>query len=213
MQITAPALQFPVKSFPGTVSPGAPSPSGIHGEVMFSALGTTYSTLVKSGKVQTAYATVTTPAVFSTTSGVGLGGPLLWNPPSNLIDAHLIAVSAVVATAATSSVGGLGLTMGLQPLVPTTTTAIDAKGNALMGGPASALSLFRIGTVNGTQTTFFPLIQVDTGAITTQNMTPAWNYLDGSFVINPGYFGAITGSVLFTTLVINIGLMWAELPF
>lgn len=212
MQITAPALTFPVKSFPGSVQGGVATPSGADGEVMFSALGATYSTLVKAGKVQTAYAKVTTPAVFSTASGVGLGGPLLWNPPASGVDAHLIAITAVTVTAATSSVGGLGWTMGAQPAVPTTTTAIDAKGNALVGGPASAMSLFQIGTVNGTQSSFFPLIQVDTGALTVSNMTPAWNYLDGSMVVTPGYFGSVTGSVLFTTLVIYVGLMWAELP-
>lgn len=207
--ITASPLGLPVKSFPGAAS-GVPS--GILGEVLQGSLGPSVSTLVKRGLVHTAYAKVTTPAVYSTTSGVGLGGPLLWNPSTTNVDAHLLAVSAVVQTAATSSVGGLGWTTGLQPSAPTTTTAIDGSGNALVGGPASALTAYEIGTVNGTQTTFCPLIQVDTGAITVQNMTPAWIPLKGVFVLTPGNFGSITGSVLFTSLVIYVGLMWAELP-
>ncbi len=122
---------------------------------------------------------------------------------------------AVSTAATTAAVGGLGWTTGLQAAAPTTTTAIDASGNALVGGPASALTSYRIGTVNGgvAQTSFFPLVQVDEGAIGVFGMTPAWNYLDGSLILNPGYFGAVTGSVLFASLVVRVGLMWAEIPF
>jgi hypothetical protein len=181
---------------------------------MTALLAGTYSTLVKKGLVFSAYATVTTPAVYNTAAGAGLGGPLLWNPPTNTVDAHIIAISAMVSTAATSSVGGLGWTSGVQVAAPTTTTAIDASGNMLVGGPSGQVKSYRIGTVSAgvAATTFMPLLQVDTGAITVSNMTPSWTILDGSLIVTPGNFGAVTGSVLFTTLVINIGLVWAEIP-
>lgn len=207
--ITAPPLTFPTKSFPAGPSN---TPSGIAGEVSFSRLMPALSTLVKTGRVHTAYAKVTTPAIFSTAGGAGLGGPLLWNPPGSGVDAHLIAVSAVTVTAATSSVGGLGWSSGVLATVPTSTTAIDGQGNALIGGPGSALSAFQIGTVTTVATSFMPLVQVDTGALTVQSMTPAWIQLNGALAVTPGTWGAVTGSVLFTSLVIYVGLMWAELP-
>lgn len=210
--LTAPPLTYPVKSFPTGAGLTSSVPSGIAGELLTSGLLPGLSHLVKSGRVHTAYAKLTTPAVFSTAGGAGLGGPLLWNPPLSGVDAHLLAVSAVTVTAATSSVGGLGWSSGVLATAPTSTTAIDAQGNALIGGPASALSAYQIGTVTTVASSFMPLIQVDTGALGVQNMTPAWIPLDGAFAITPGTWGAVTGSVLFTTLVIYVGLMWAELP-
>src|SRR5262245_993960 len=118
--ITAPNLQLPARSFPGSQQ-GAPS--GIAGELLLSELLGRYSHLVKSGVVQCAYATLaaSSPTIFSTNTLTG--GPFIWNPPQNNVDAHLLGMSVAVATAAsTGTAGGIGITGGgTQSVVPTAT--------------------------------------------------------------------------------------------
>lgn len=202
--LTAPSLTFPAKSFPGA---GVGSPSGIVGEALTSQLAPWYSTLVKSGKVQTAYATTTAPVIYSTAANTG--GPILCNSASSGVDCHIIAVS-VLTVVASAVAGGLGFTGGVG-VVPAG-TAIDAFGNALSGGPLSAVSVYRRATPPSPGTFFLPFAQVDTGALTVSNMTPAWIPIDGGIIVPPGAWASVAGSATLTTAQLSIGLIWAEIP-
>ncbi len=202
--ITAPALSVPAKSFPGAAGG---SPSGIAGEVLFSLLSPSYSTLVKAGKVHYGYATLTAPVIYSTAAATG--GPLLVNPAGSGVDAHIIAVAAltVVASAVAGGLGFTGNTGGAG-----STTAIDASGNALSGGGGGAVLAYRVGTPTNAGNFFMPILQIDTGALTVSSMTPAWTVIDGGFVIPQGTWGSLAGSATLTTAQLSVGIMWAELP-
>lgn len=185
-------------------------PSGILGELVVSELLGKYSNLVKAGLVYVAHAIVTAPVIYSTAAGTG--GPLLWNRPSSGIDAHLLAMgfsSSIVTTVA----GGVGITgAGGQSNAPGTTTVIDSTGNCLIGGPASACTTYRIGTVTNPGAQFMPVAQFHTGALTVDTTGLTWIPLDGIFIVPPGSWASPAGSATLTTLVLNIGLIWAEIP-
>src|SRR4051812_46450709 len=132
--VSAPPLNFPSKAFQG--SQGVPS--GIAGELLLSALLPRYSTLVKSGKVQIAYATTTAPVIYSTAAGTG--GPFLWNKPNSGVEAHILGIS-VAGVVASAAAGAIGFTGAAGQTVLPTNTAIDAVGNAYVGGGASQMGV------------------------------------------------------------------------
>ena len=202
--ITAPPLTLPAKSFPGAA---VGSPSGIVGEALFSLLSPSYSTLVKSGKVRYGYATLTAPVIYTTAAGTG--GPFLLNPAGSGVDAHIIAVSAVTVVASAVA-GGLGFTGNTGGI--SASTAIDASGNALSGAGGGAVSVYRVATASTAGNFFMPILQMDTGALTVQSMTPAWTVIDGGFVVPQGTWGSVAASATLTTCQVSIGLVWAELP-
>lgn len=207
--ITGPGLSFPTAAQSGGSLAGAPL--GFLNETLVSELMAKYSTLVKAGKVFSAYATLTAPVIFSTAAGTG--GPLLWNKPSSKIDAHILAMgfsSSVVTTVA----GGIGLAAGVgQTIAPTTTTAIDAQGNMYVGGPASGLGgIFRVGTPTNAASQFFPVAQFHTGALTVDTTGLTWMDIAGLMVIAPGTWGSPAATATLTTLQVAVGLIWAELP-
>ena len=186
-------------------------PSGYLGELLVSEIMARYSGLAKSGRLFSAYATLTAPVIFSTAAGTG--GPLLWNRPNSGIDAHILAAgfsTSVVTTVA----GGLGLTGGVgQALAPTATTAIDAIGNMYVGGPATSLGgVYRIGTPTNPGSQFFPFAQVHTGALTVDTTGLTWIDIGGAMIIAPGTWGSVAGSATLSTLQVQMGLIWAELP-
>jgi hypothetical protein len=204
--VTAPAFSIPPKAFPGS----AAVPSGIVGELLYSQVMLKYATLVKLGRVQTAYATLTAPVAFGTAAASG--GPLIWNKPTSGVDAHILAVgvAGVVASAAAGSIGLAGSTG--QAIAPSSTTAIDASGNAYVGGPASAMGgIYRLGTVANPSTMFAPIFNVGTTA-TSAMFGPSFIDLGGAMVVPPGNCGFLAGSVVLTTLQVSIALIWAELP-
>jgi hypothetical protein len=201
-------FSMPAKSFPG---PSVGTPGGLIGEPLLSEVMGRYSTLVKQGVVQTAYATLTAPVIFSTAAGTG--GPLIWNKPSSGVDAHLLAVgfsSSVVTTVA----GGLGITGAAgQTVAPSATTAIDASGNALIGGPASRMGgLYRVGTVTNAGAQLVPFAQFHTGALTVDTTGLLWQFLDGIFICPPGSWISAAATATLTTLQVQVALIWAELP-
>lgn len=202
--ITGPALSFPTASFPGQ---SVANPSGISGEQLYSLLSPVYSTLVKSGRVHYGYATLTAPVIYTTAAGTG--GPLIQNPASSGVDVHILAISAITVVASAVA-GGVGFT-GAAGTV-SSTTAIDASGNALAGGPNSSVNVYRVGTPATVGSFFMPILQTDTGALTVSNMTPAFTIIDGAFVIPPGMWGSVAASATLTTLQLSVGLLWAELP-
>jgi hypothetical protein len=211
MLIQTSGLTIPAKSQLGSGNPTA-VPSGLLGELAFSEVLGKYSTLVKAGKVFSAYALVTAPVIFSTAAGTG--GPLIWNRPNSGIDAHILAASFGALSTATTAAGAVGLTgNGGQTVSPTTTTAIDGIQNMLVGGPSTAMGgVFRIGTVANAGAGIMPLIAVGTGAITILEVETSWVDVGGGFIIPPGCWGSLAGNVTLTAGVLALGLLWAELP-
>lgn len=207
MLIQTGPLSFPARALTGGNPTGIPS--GLVGELMVSEVLAKYSTLAKAGKLFSAYATLTAPVAFGTAAA--LGGPLLWNRPGSNIDAHILAIG-VAGVVASAAAGALGLTGGSgQSVAPSSTTAIDASGNCLIGGQSSSVSAFRLGTVTNAATIFHPVFTVGTTALTAQ-FTSTWVDIGGAFVIPPGAYGAVAGSVVLTTAQLSVGLIWAELP-
>ena len=201
-------LSFPAAAQTAGNSNGVPS--GYAGELVMSQLLGQYSSLVKAGKVFSAYATLTAPVIYSTAAGTG--GPLLWNRPQSGVDAHIIAVgfsSSVVTTVA----GGLGLTGGPgQVAAPTSTTAIDASGNMKIGGPASACTPYRVGTPVAAGLQFVPIAEFHTGALTVDTGGIKWVDVSGLMVVPPGSWASIAGTATLSTLQVQVAMIWAELP-
>jgi hypothetical protein len=201
-------LQFPAKAQSGNA---IGTPSGLAGEFLISELLGRYSNLVKAGRVFSAWATLTAPVIYSTAAGTG--GPLLWNRPNSNVDAHLLGVSYGALSTATSVANALGITgNGGQAVAPGSTTAIDATGNCLIGGPASGCTAYRIGTPTNAGGFFHPLVQVGTGAITIVTAQPSWIDLGGMFIIPPSAWGSVAAGATLTAGVLGVGLVWAELP-
>ena len=209
MNLTGPGLAFPAKAQTSGTNVGVPS--GFVNELLVSELLPRFSSLTKSGRVFSALATVTAPVIYSTAAGTG--GPLIWNRPSSGVDVHVLAVTFGGFTTATSVAGSIGFTgAGGQSIAPTSTTAIDATGNMLVGGPASAVNVYRIGTPANPGTQFVPIIASGTGAITVLETSIGLIDVGGSFVIPPGTWGALAASATLTAGVVGLGLIWAELP-
>lgn len=192
-------------------NPQAGVPSGFIKELIISELMAKYSTLCKSGRLYSAYATLTAPVAFGTL--IGMGGPLLWNKPNSGLDAHILALgfsTSVVTTVA----GGLGLTGNIgQNSAPSTATAIDASGSLILGGPVSQLGgVYRIGTILNAGNIFLPFAQVHTGALTVDTTLLTWMDVGGALIIPPGGWGSPAGSLLLSTLQVQIGIIWAEMP-
>lgn len=211
MNLTGPGLAFPSHSQSGGSLAGAPL--GFANEVLISELMGKYATLVKAGKVFSAYALVTAPVIFSTAAGTG--GPLIWNKPGSTVDAHVLGVSFGALSTAATVAGSVGLTgNGGQQVAPTSTTAIDGIQNMQVGANASAMGgVYRVGTVANAGAGFFPLIAVGTGAITAIEAAASWIDIGGGFIIPPGSWGSLAGNVTLTTGVMALGIMWAELPY
>lgn len=207
--ISGSGLSLPAKAQTSGAQQG---PLGFANELLVSELMGKYATLVKAGKVFAAMATVTAPVIFSTAAGTG--GPLIWNRPGSNLDAHILGVSFGAYTTATAVAGAIGLAAGVgQTIAPTTTTAIDAIGNMLVGGPVTGMGgVFRIGTVSNAGSQFFPLIAAGTGAITAIELAQSWIDVGGAMIITPGTWGALSASATLTAAVVSLGLLWAELP-
>lgn len=203
--LVAPPLNLPAKAFPGTQG----APSGIAGELLISALLPKYSTLVKAGKVQIAYATLTAPVIFSTAAGTG--GPFIWNKPSSGVEAHILAIG-VAGVVASAAAGAIGFTGAAGQTAAPTNTAIDAVGNAYVGGGASAMgTVARVATPTNAGSLFVPIFDVGTTALTAQFCTTFFP-LDGAFVVAQGSWGSVAASATLTTAQLSIALVWAELP-
>ncbi len=169
-----------------------------------------YANLVKSGRVFSAYALVTSVVGFATAAGTG--GPLLWNGTSAL-DAHILGVGIGGVTTANTVATTLGITGNTgQTAAPTTTTAIDASGNCLIGGAAPGMNVYRIGTVTNAGNRFIPLAGYGTGAITVDTTVLGWMDVGGLVIVQPNCWASLAAGVTATTGVINLGLIWAELP-
>ena len=206
--VTAPPLSFPSKAFPAQQ---AGAPTGIIGDLLFSEVMPRYATLAKSQRVFYTSLAVTAPLVFST--GTTQLGPSLWNRPGSGVDAHILALCIASPTTASTVAGAIGWASNAQPTAPTTATAITAVNAYAGGGPS------QMGAINGTSTVlvvptpiFLPLIAVNTGAVSVNGVGTNWLDIGGALIVGPGTVGYVCGSATLSTLVIQIGLVWAEVP-
>lgn len=156
-----------------------------------------------------AQAIVTAPVIFSTAAATG--GPLLWNGSKTVI-ARIIAVGFAVTTASTAA-GALGLTGNTgQTSAPGSTTAIDSTDNLYIGGQKSSCTVYRVGTPSAAGSFFLPLANVSTAALTAQ--APGFNWIDlkRTVTVPPTSWVSVSASVTLTTAVLQIGLVWEEIP-
>lgn len=205
--LQGPPLTYPTRSFPGSQ---AGVPTGVVGELNMSEVLGKYATLVKSQKVFYTSAIITAPVIFSTAAQLG---PMLWNKPGSGLDAHILAISVSSPTTASTVAGAIGYASGNQATAPSTPTAIVAVNAYAGGGPS------QMGAVNSTATVvvlpapiFFPLLPVNTGAITTGALASGFADVGGAFIVGPGNVGYVCASATLGSGVFTIAILWAELP-
>ena len=189
------------------------------------AATSSYLDLSRKGQIYMAQAIVTAPVAYTTAAGTG--GPLLWNGTGGVtagtynaqVDAVILGVSYAVTTASGAAVS-LGLTGGAgQTSAPTATTAIDGITNTRIIqsnigplGAGNTCSVYRVGTVATAGNWFFPLGTLSTVAITAQPDVDNYVDLAGMFVVPPNSWIAVSASAVATSAVLQIGLVWAEIP-
>ena len=177
-----------------------------------SSIADSYFQLVRDGRVFVANATVTSPVGYGTAAG--MGGPLLWNNSGNAQSGNNGVIAVILGlslgwTTSPAAAGQAGLTFGTQgSTAPTSTTAIDNIANISVAGKTSQCSLYRVGTVAQAGRAFLPTHVVSTGGGTGPVFVP----LDGLVQVMPGGYCAFAGSAALTTMVSNVGLVWAEIP-
>jgi len=188
--------------------------------------GSSYYDLCRKGQVYMAQAIITAPVGYGTAAGTG--GPLLWNGTGGLtsgfsnaqVDAVILGVSWSVTTAETTTNIALGLTGGAgQTAAPTATTAIDGITSTLIHGgnigplgAGNTCSAYRVGTVSTAGKWFFPMATLSTTAVTAMPHQPNYEDLAGMFIVPAGSWIAVSASVTGTAAVLQIGLVWAEIP-
>jgi len=174
----------------------------------FGVGSSSYYALTREGRVFSAYAIVTAPVVYSTAAGTG--GPLLWNSSIDR-NAVLLYVTCPI-TVVTTVAAALGLTGAAgQTAAPSSTTTIDATGNMRVGGPASAMNVYRVGTPTNAGGFFLPLAHLHTGALTVDTFGNALIPLEGSVVVPPQSWVSWAASATATTTVARLGMVWAEI--
>ena len=184
--------------------------AGRGGELMVSQMMPDYYELARNGLIQQAHAIVTAPVIYTTAAGTG--GPVLHNRTSNKIAVLLkVGIGIAVVTTVAASLGITGRS-DQGSTVMGSTTPIDSQSNMYIGGPASAMSLYRVATPAAAGAFFLPFANLHTGALTVDNLGTAWIDLGGLIVVPPGAWASIAASATASTTVANFGLVWAELP-
>lgn len=175
--------------------------------------GSSYYDLARQGQIFSAFAPITAPVIYSTAAGTG--GPLLWNGSASSptpVNVVLLAVSAILTTAATTGYA-LGLTGNSgQASAPTSTTAATTVKSLRIGGQAPRASAYAVGTPASAGNFFLPLIQVTTAALSVADEFVGYVDLAGSIVVPPGAWVSLAASATDTTSVLQCGLIWAEIP-
>lgn len=181
------------------------------GTLSFGVNGASYYDYARQGRIYTSVGTITAPTAYTTAAVIG---PLLWNNTSllNPVNAVLLGITCAISTASTVSTA-LGIAIGgVQAAAPTTTTAVTVSGNTRAGAPPPTVNIYNAGTVSTASANFLPLMQVGTGPITGIEAANVFVPIDGLVIIPPTYWCAVTGFVVVSTLVAQIGLVWAEIP-
>ena len=154
-------------------------------------------------------AVVTAPVIFTTAAGTG--GPFIWNGSTNR-NVSILRVGwgiTVVSTVAAA----IGLTGGTgQTAAPTGTTAIDSTTNGLLGGSSGGATAYRVATPTAAGAWFFPVGDVQTGALTTSPGVQHWVNIDGAITVPPNGWCSFSSSATASTLVIQASIIYEELP-
>lgn len=183
--------------------------AGRTGEQIVSELQGRYYENVVRGNCFQAHAIITAPVIYTTAAGTG--GPLIWNNTTTH-NCVILAASfghAVVATVAAS----LGITGNSgQTAAPGSTTAVDSNRNLLIGGAATRMTCYRLGTPSSAGNFFIPLAQLHTGALTVDTSGVAWIDLGGLIVVPPTGWVSWAASATASTTVANLGFIYAEVP-
>lgn len=193
------------------------------------AQSSSYYDLVRKGQVFMAQAIITAPVGYGTAAGTG--GPLLWNgtggvttlsgegpgaiiSPNTQVDAYILGVSWGVTVAETTAGIAIGLTGGPgQTAAPTSTTAIDGVAcTSISPIVTPQCNVYRVGTVSAAGKWFLPLASLDTTALTAMPHQPNFVDLAGLFKVPPNSWIAVSASAAGTAAVLQIGLVWAEIP-
>lgn len=191
----------------GTVIPNR---AGRLGDAMVSELNGRFYEQASRGRLFLANAIVTAPVIFSTAAGTG--GPLVWNPPTSGVNLSVLAITCGI-TVVTTVAAALGLTGNTgQTSAPTSTTAIDGRTSALVGGQASVSTPYRIGTPTNAGGFFFPLLNLHTGALTVDSLGLGFIDVGGAVVCPPGSWVSVAASATATTTVAQLGMVYAEIP-
>lgn len=186
------------------------SRAGRLGDQIVSELNGKYYEQASRGRLFHAFAIVTAPVIFSTAAGTG--GPLLWNPPNSGVNLSVLAITTNV-TVVTTVAAALGLTGNSgQTSAPTSTTVIDQRSNAYIGGAASVSTPYRIGTPTNAGGFFLPLTGLHTGALTVDTTTVAFIDVGGAIIAPPGTWVSIAASATATTTVAQLGMLYSEVP-
>jgi hypothetical protein len=180
--------------------------------------GSSYYDLARKGQIFSALALVTSPVIYSTAAATG--GPLLWNNSDEdglfRVNAVLLAVG-IGMTTASGAASVLGITGNTgQEAAPATTTTIDAGPvNTNIGGPStgSQCHVYRIGTPTNAGNFFQPTHSLDTAAITATPLALQWADIAGSIIVGPASWASIAAGATATSAVLQVGLLWAEIPF
>jgi hypothetical protein len=158
-----------------------------------------------------ARAIVTAPVIFSTAAGTG--GPFLWNGTST-VNAVLLGIGIANTTAATTTNFALGLTGNTgQTSAPTGTTAIDSSGNCYIGGAVPQCNVYRVATPTNAGGFFLPFGHCHLpAALSVDTAMMDWIDLAGMIVVPPGAWVSIAASATATAAVLNMTLLWEEVP-
>jgi len=197
---------------PGIAADGGiiPNRAGRLGDTIMSELNGRYYEQASRGRLFLANAIVTAPVIFSTAAGTG--GPLIWNPPTSGVNVSVLAITCGITVVSTVA-AALGLTGNTgQTSAPGSTTAIDGRSSALIGGQASVSTPYRVGTPTNAGGFFFPLLHLHTGALTVDTAGFGWIDVGGAVVCPPGGWVSVAASATATTTVAQLGCLYAEIP-
>jgi hypothetical protein len=183
---------------------------GRDGDLINSQLHGRFYESAKRGNTFYAQAIVTASVIYTTAAGTG--GPLLWNPPTSGVDAVILAASFGL-TVVTTVAAAIGLTGNTgQVTAPSSTTAIDGRSSAYLGGRPGACTPYRIGTVVTAGSFLLPFGSLLTGALTVETQNNCFVPIDGALVVPPGSWCSISVSATASTTVGTFGLLYEEVP-
>ena len=161
------------------------------------------------GQIYMARAVVTAPVIFTTAAGTG--GPLIWNGSTNRnVSILRVGWGITVVTTVAAAIGLTGNTG--QTAAPTATTAIDSYANMLLGGASGGATAYRVGTPTAAGAWFFPIGDLNTGALTTTPGVQHWVNIDGAITCPPNSWVSFTASATASTTVIQVSIVYEELP-
>ena len=180
-----------------------------------SSIADSYYELVKEGRVFSAYFGVTALPIFTNTAQ----GPLLWNNTgpggggtTPRVMAVILGLGAGVTTAP-GGVGDLGIAVGTgQSSAPTSTTGVSGTTNmrADLAATKPLCNVYNAGTITAAATGLIITHDVGTAASQAGNILVP---LDGLVQVPPGSWCSIAGSAAIASMVANISLIFAEIPY